>query len=158
MKKYTIEIKWAFIFIAMMLLWMTLERAFGLHDEHIDQHAVYTNLVMIPAFVVYVLALLDKRKNYYGGKMNYLQGFVSGLIITLIVTLFTPLTQYITSTVISPDYFDNIIAYSVQTGELSQEVAEEHFTLKNYIIMSTLFAPVAGILTSALVAIFTRKK
>ncbi len=158
MKTYKIEFKWAFIFIAVMLLWMVLERAFGLHDEHINKHALYTNLVMIPAIIVYVLALLDKRKNHYNGKMTYLQGFFSGLIITLIVTIFTPLTQYITSTIITPNYFSNVIEYSIKKGELTREVAEEHFTLKNYIIMNLMFAPVAGVLTSAVVAIFMRKK
>lgn len=103
MNTYRIEIKWALIFVAMMLLWMVMERLAGFHDTHIDKHAIVTNLIAIPAIAIYVLALLDKRKNFYGGYMSYKQGFISGLIITLIVTLFTPLIQFVTSTIISPD-------------------------------------------------------
>jgi hypothetical protein len=61
-------------------------------------------------------ALLDKRKNFYNGVMTYKQGFITGLIITAIVTIFSPLTQWIISNVITPDYFKNVIQYSVETG------------------------------------------
>ncbi len=158
MKKIGIEIKWAVIFILMMLFWMVLERIAGLHDENIDMHMIFTNFVAIPAIIVYVLALLDKRKNFYGRKMTYMQGFISGLIITLIVTLFTPLTQYIISTIITPQYFPNIIDYSVQEGIYTREEAEAYFNLNSYIIQSTIFTPVMGVVTTAIVAIFTRKQ
>jgi hypothetical protein len=107
----------------MMLLWMVMERIVGLHDVHIDKHPIYTNFVAIPAIIVYVLALLDKRKNFYDGKMTYMQGFISGIIISIIVTIFSPLTQYITSTIITPDYFANVINYSVSQGMMTQTEA-----------------------------------
>ena len=66
-KRYQTEIKWAIIFTVIMLMWMTLEKVIGLHSEHIDKHAIYTNFFCIPAIAVYVFALLDKRKtDYYG--------------------------------------------------------------------------------------------
>jgi hypothetical protein len=141
----------------MTLLWMVLERSVGLHDTHIDKHAVYTNFIAIPAISVYVFALLDKRKNFYHGKMTYLQGFICGLIITLFVTVLSPLTQYITSTIITPDYFENAIAYGVSTGKITPEAAEDYFNLENYIIQGLIGAPFMGLITTALVAIFTRK-
>lgn len=158
MKNIKIEIKWAIIFALMTLLWMVLERSVGLHDTHIDKHAVYTNFIAIPAISVYVFALLDKRKNFYHGKMTYLQGFICGLIITLFVTVLSPLTQYITSTIITPDYFENAIAYGVSTGKTTPEAAEDYFNLENYIIQGLIGAPFMGLITTALVAIFTRKK
>lgn len=157
MKNIKIEIKWAIIFALMTLLWMVLERSVGLHDTHIDKHAVYTNFIAIPAISVYVFALLDKRKNFYHGKMTYLQGFICGLIITLFVTVLSPLTQYITSTIITPDYFENAIAYGVSTGKITPEAAEDYFNLENYIIQGLIGAPFMGLITTALVAIFTRK-
>jgi hypothetical protein len=113
MKKIKIEIKWAIIFVVMTLIWMVLEKLVGLHDEHIDKHPIYTNFIAIPAIAIYVFALLDKRKNFYKGAMTYKQGFITGLIITAIVTVLSPLTQYITSTIITPEYFPNMINYSV---------------------------------------------
>lgn len=158
MSKYKIELKWAFIFIIMMLIWMVLEKLFGLHDVHIDKHAIYTNFVAIPAIIIYVFALLDKRKNFHKGIMTYKQGFVSGLIISLIVTIFSPLTQYITSTIITPDYFINIINYTVSEGKMTLPEAETYFNLKSYIVQVLFATPIMGIITTAIVAIFTRKK
>lgn len=158
MKKFKTEFKWAIIFVIMTLLWMLLERLTGLHSTHIDKHVIFTNFIAIPAITIYVFALLDKRKKYYGGAMSYLQGFVSGLIITLIVTLLSPLTQYITSSIITPDFFNNAIQYSVSKGMMTLENAEAYFNLQNYIIQGLIGAPIMGIITSAIVAIFTRKK
>lgn len=158
MKKISIEIKWSLIFVAMMLLWMLMEKLTGLHSSNIEYHMIVTNFVAIPAILIYVLAIRDKRKNYYGGYMNYIQGFVSGLIITCIVTIITPLTQIITSEVITPEYFPNMIDYSVELGKLTKEEAEEYFNLNNYIIQSTIGAFIMGTITAAVVAIFTRKK
>ena len=158
MKKIRIEIKWAIIFVLMQLAWMLLEKLMGLHSEYIDKHPVYTNFIAIPAVIIYVLALLDKRNNAFNGKMTYMQGFFSGLIITLIVTILGPLTQYITSTIITPEYFPNVINYSVESGKMTQEAAEDYFNLRSYIVQVLIGTPIMGIITTAVVAIFTRKK
>ncbi len=159
MKSIKIEIKWAFIFIGMSLLWMLLEKLLGLHSTHIDKHMYLTNLYAIPAILVFIFALKDKKKNYYQGQMSYKQGFVSGLIVTLIVTLFAPLTQWITSTVITPEYFPNVIAHSVETGYYATvEEAEAYFNLKNYMVQSTIGSLIMGVVTTAVVAIFVRTK
>jgi uncharacterized membrane protein YvlD (DUF360 family) len=157
MKKIAVEVKWAFIFIIMIILWMLIERLVGLHSTHIDQHYIYTNFIAIPAIIIYVLALLDKRKNYYSGTMTYKQGFVSGLIITVVVTIISPVSQVITLELITPDYFTNVIEYSVESGSLTRESAEEYFNLNSYMIQGLIGAMVMGIVTSAIVAIFTRK-
>ena len=157
MKNLKIEIKWSIIFVLMSLLWMIVEKISGLHGEHIDKQMIYTNFMAIPAIAIYVFALLDKRKNYYHGFMTYKQGFITGLIITAIVTVLSPLTQYLTSAVITPEYFPNIIRYSVANGNMTQQEAEEYFNLKSYIIQGLIGAALMGTATSAIVAIFTRK-
>lgn len=158
MKKYSIEIKWAIIFAVTTLVWMFLEKLVGLHSEHIDKHSIYTNFIAIPAIIIYVLALLDKRKNFYSGIMTYKQGFVSGLIITLIVTVLSPLTQFITSTIITPEYFPNVIKHVVSRELMKQEEAEKFFNLNAYIVQGLIGAFVMGLITTAIVAIFTRRK
>jgi hypothetical protein len=157
MGKFRVEIKWALIFVMMMLIWMVIERIAGLHDVHIDKHAIFTNLIAIPAIAIYVLALLDKRKTDYNGYMTYKQGFISGIIITLIVTILSPLTQFLTSNLISPDYFANMIEFAVKEGAMTREAAENYFNLKNYIVQVLIFTPVMGLLTTAIVAFFTKK-
>jgi hypothetical protein len=158
MKKIGIEIKWGILFIVIQLLWMLGERVAGLHDENIESHALVTNFFAVVAIAIYVVALLDKRKNSYNGKMTWKQGFYAGLFITAVVTILTPLAQYVTSAVISPNHFTNMIAYSVENGKMTQEAAENYFNMKSYMIQSIIFAPVVGVVTSAIVAIFTKKK
>ncbi|MEQ8324732.1 MAG: DUF4199 domain-containing protein [Vicingaceae bacterium] len=158
MKKYSIEIKWALIFVVVTLLWMWMEKLVGLHSEYIEKHMIYTNFFMIPAILVYVLALREKGRVFYNGTMTYMQGFISGLVITLIVTIFSPLTQWIISYVITPEYFPNVIEAAVRLEYMTQEEAEAYFTFNNYVLQSLMYAPIMGIITTAIVAIFTRGK
>ncbi len=158
MNKYKLELKWAIYFMIMSLLWMMMERALGWHDELIAKHAIYSNLVAIPAIALYVFALLDKRKTDYGGVMTYKQGFMSGLVISLIVMLFSPITQLLTTYIITPHYFPNAIANAVSSGVMTQEAAEAYFSLKSYIIQGIVGAPVMGVVTTAVVMLFVRSK
>ena len=158
MKKYTTEIKWGVIFVIVALLWMYFEKLMGWHGENIASHAMFTNFFAILAILIYVFALLDKRKNDYGGYMTWKQGFISGLIITAVVTIFTPLSQYITHVVISPEYFPNVINYVVETGQMTRDVAEQQFNMGSYIVQSLIFGIVIGAITSAVVALFVKKK
>ena len=129
----------------------------GLHDVYIDQHAVYTNFVAIPAILIYFFALRDKRETFYKGKMTYTQGLASGLIITAIVTVITPALQFVTSTFITPEYFQNASEYAVSQGMMSAEQAAEYFNTNSYIIQATIGAPIMGIMTSLIVAGFTKR-
>lgn len=159
MKRIKIEIKWAIIFVIISLLWMVLEKLVGLHSVQIDKQMYLTNLFAIPAIIIYVLALKDKKKKDYKGQMSYKQAFISGLIITTIVALFAPLTQWIISTVITPEYFQNVISYSVESGyHKTLEKAKAHFNLKNYMVQSVIGAFIMGVITSAIVAFFVRSK
>lgn len=158
MKNIGIEIKWGIIFSVVLLLWMWLENSLGLHDQYIEKHATFSAYFSIVATLMIVLALLDKRKNFHKGKMTWLQGFLAGLKVSIVVTLLTPLTQYITSTVIAPEYFPNIIDFSVQAGKMTLEEAQQYFNLKQYILLSTVWALGMGAVTSAVVAIFVKRK
>ena len=157
MKKFRLEIKWALIFVAISMLWMLLEKLLGLHSTHIDKHMYLTSLFAIPSIIIYILALKDKKKKDYNGRMSFKQGFISGLIITVIVVVFAPLTQWIISTVIAPEYFPNVIAYSVEAGyHKSLEEAGAYFNLKKYIVQSMIGTFIMGLITSAIVASFLK--
>ncbi len=158
MKKFAIEIKWGVIFSFVSLAWMFLEKRLGWHDENIAQHAIYTNIFAIVAILLYVLALLDKRKNFYNGTMTWSQGFISGIVISVVVAILSPIAQYITHQFITPDYFNNIIEYSVESGAMTREAAEGYFNITSYIIQSFFFALVVGVVTSAIVAYFVKTK
>ena len=89
--------------------------------------------------------------------MSYKQGFLAGFRIALIVTLCIPISQSIITFVISPNYFVNAIAYSVETGEATLEEAQSYFTLGNYIIQGMIGNIIIGSLTSLLLALFVKK-
>ncbi len=158
MKKFAIELKWGIIFTVVALLWMLLEKSVGLHDKYIDKQAIYTNFFAIPAIVVFVFALLDKRKNFYNNKMSWLDGFLSGLVVSIVVAILSPVAQYITIRIITPEYFPNMIEYVVVSGKMTMEEALEYFNLNNYILQSVFGGLLMGALTSAIVALFVRKK
>jgi len=142
----------------MMLIWMVFEKAMGWHDEKIADHATYTNLVAIPSVLIYVLALRDKKRNFYRGQLSFNQGLPSGFIITLIVVLLTPLSQFVISTYITPHFFSHMIEYSVSTGIMERSAAEEFFNLKSYIIQATIGAFIMGLITSLVVAFLVKSK
>ncbi len=154
-----IEIKWAIYFALMSLVWMLLEKISGLHGKYIDYHLYLTNLFAIPAIWFMVLALKDKKKNFYNMNMSYKQGLISGIIVSAIIALLSPLTQWITSYVITPEYFPNVIKRSVEIGYYKTTAeAEANFNYKNYAISSTIFAFVFGVATTAIAMIFIRTK
>lgn len=152
MKKIKIEIKWAIIFAVSSLLWMILEKSMGLHDEYIQDHAKHTMLFFIIAVLIFILAVFDKRKNAYNGYITWKQGFLSGLLITAIIVILSPLSQWITATYISPDYYANAIKLAVETGKLTQEKAEAYFNLSSYIQQSMIGGAIMGVGTSLVTA------
>lgn len=158
MNNIKIEIKWAIIFSMVVLLWMVLEKLFGLHGKYIDYHLYLTNLFAIPAIIVMPMALKDKKK-FYGGQMNYKQGLISGIVLSVIIALISPLTQWITSYVITPEYFPNVIKRSVEIGYFKTTAeAEANFNYQNYAIQGAIGALVMGIVTTAIAMIFIRTK
>ncbi|MGE8377522.1 MAG: DUF4199 domain-containing protein [Sphingobacterium sp.] len=159
MKNIKIEIKWAIFFTLMTLVWMLLEKICGLHGKYIDYHRYLTNLFAIPAILFMVLALKDKKTNFYHGNISYIQGLISGLVLSVIIALLSPLTQWIISYVITPEYFPNVIKRSVEIGYYKTTAeAEANFNYKNYAINSTIFAFIFGAVTTAIAMIFIRTK
>jgi hypothetical protein len=157
MKSLRIEIKWAIIFSVMGLAWMLMEKLLGWHDKYLDQHMYLTMLFIIPAAWVTVLALKDKKKNYYHGVITYKQGLISGLILTVLIVLISPGTQWITSYVITPEYFPNVIKRSVELGYYATEAeAAGQFNYANYAMQGAIGGLMMGALTVAIAMVFLR--
>jgi len=159
MKTIKIEFKWAIIFSIVGLVWMMLEKAVGLHGEYIDYHLYLTNLFAIPAIIVMILALKDKKKNFYQGDMSYGDGMLAGVVMSLIIAILSLATQWITSYVITPEFFPNVIKRSVELGfyETEQDAAT-YFNYANYAKQGFLMSLMMGVLTTAIVMIFIKTK
>lgn len=158
MRRYKIEIKWAFIHAAMFLLWMVMEKIVGLHDKYLDKQQFVTMLILIPSCIIYVLTIRDKKRHYYSGSITYGQGFVNGFMLTLFIVLLSPVNQLITSWIITPDYFANAIEHTVKAGMFTREQAEAQFNIGYYTITGIVGGLVTGIVFSAIISIFTKSK
>jgi len=159
MNKISIEVKWGFVFSLVGLVWMLLEKVTGLHGQYIDYHLYLTNLFAIPAVVIMVLALKDKKKNFYNGDMTYSEGMLSGVVLSLVIAILSPLTQAITSFIITPEFFPNVIKRSVELGfYATEEDAASYFNYGNYARQGFLMSLMMGVITTAIVMIFIRSK
>lgn len=159
MDKIKIEIKWALIFSLMTLAWIFIERIAGLHNENINLHPYLTNIFAVPAIIVMILALKDKKKNFYNGSMTYMQGLISGVILSTFIAILSPLTQWIITNVISPDFFKNMIDFTLELGYYkTQEDAEAYFNYENYAKQSAIGAFVMGVITTAIAMILLQTK
>lgn len=158
MKKFIIEFKWAIISIIIILAWMTLEKKLGFHDEKIKWQLLFTMLIFFPTFLLYYFALRDKKKNYYQGIITWKQGFISCVVLSFIVAFFSPITQFITHELISPNYFDNMISYTVESKKFTLEKAQSYFNLSAYIWQSVSGGLSFGVVIGAIVAYILKTK
>jgi len=151
------EIMWTIYFVVVALLWMVFEKAMGWHDVHIDKHEIYTNFFGIVATIMVVFFMKAKRRQL-GDDVNYMDLLFAGIALSLGIAILSPLSLYITFEFITPDYFQNAINYGVENNKTTLEKAEAYFNYKNYVFQSSLGGLAMGIVTSAIVAIFFRKK
>lgn len=158
MNRFAYEIKWGAIFTACSILWMAFEKSMGWHDAFIEKQATYSMFFGLIAIAVYVLALLDKKKQHYAGSMNWTQGFLSGLVLTVVIAILTPLSLYAGLTSVSPEFLTNMKNLAISKGSMSPEAAETFYGMQGYIMSSVFFALSTGVVTSAVVALFVRSK
>jgi hypothetical protein len=158
--KWKIELKWALIYSVLSLAWILGEKIAGFHDpnRYLTWQPYVTMLIIIPNLLIYFWAIKEKRAKDYGGRINFAQGFKAGVLMTGFITILTPLVQYIISTIITPDYFENVIQYLVTHNEMTLEAARAQFNLKNYMISSTIFSAIFGLIASAIMAFVLRCK
>ena len=158
MKKFTIEIKWGIIAIIIFLAWMTLEKELGFHSEKIKWQPLFNLLYIFPTFVLYFLALLEKKKKYYNNNINWKQGLISAIVISFIIVIFSPITQFITHEFISPDFLENTINQIVLSKKLTLKEAKEFTTLTSSIWKNISDGLSFGVVIGAIVAYILKTK
>ena len=158
MKKFAIEIKWAIISLIIFLAWMTLEKEMGYHDINIKWQPVFNLLFIFPTFILYVLALLEKKKKYYQDQMSWKQGIISAIIISFIIVFFSPVTQFIIHEFISPNFLENTINYTVISKKLTLAEAKEYTTLTSSIWKNISDGLSFGVVIGAIVAYLIQSK
>lgn len=158
MKNFAIEIKWAINYSIAFMLWMIFEKSIGWHDATIGKQMIYTNLFGFVALAVYFFAFRDKKKNFFNNSITFRQGFMFGVYLSGLIALFAIVTQYITYTFITPNYFDTLIAEVVKNKKQTLEQAQAFFNYKSYLFQSIFGTLSIGIVTGAIIANFMKTK
>ncbi|MEY2691959.1 MAG: hypothetical protein RIT03_349 [Bacteroidota bacterium] len=150
LKKIHIELKWAINFGIAFLLWMIIEKSSGLHDRRIADYTVLTNVFILIIVGIYFVALLDKKKNVYQGKMTQSQGFISGILLTLFIGLLTPFLLRISLQYISPDFFSSMQSYMVSSKKMTAEQVKLYYNYRSFLLQTLFLNFSLGILSSAI--------
>ncbi len=158
MKKFKIEFKWAIIMSIIFLAWMTLEKELGFHTIKIKWQPLFNLLYIFPTFLLYYLALSEKKNVYYNHNMDWKQGIISAIIISFISVIFSPITQFITHEFISPDFLENSINETVLSKKLTLEEAKEYTTLTSSIWKNISDGLSFGVVIGAIVAYILKPK
>lgn len=153
-----IEIKWALITFFFALCWMAMERLIGLHDQYIYLQSTLTMFIIFPTLLINYLFFNEKKEHFYLGKMNFTQGLEAGFRFAFFNLLFNPVFQWITSSYITPNYFQNAINYSVSRRKMLQEDAESFFNFTNYMSQSIIGSIVFSIVLTLVFAFFMRTR
>ncbi len=158
MKTWQTEMKWGLVHCGMTIAWALLGKMMGFHAEKIAYNLVFNTLSIVPSFIIYLLALREKRKKAFQGLMSYRQGLASGMLLTVFITALGPLTPLITIGLISPDLFINLTRFTVQSGMMSEAEAAKQFNMGAFALQGLLAAPVFGLLFSLIAAAIGHKK
>lgn len=157
MSKFKIEFKWAIYYTFLGIMWFQLEKYLGYHDEKIAFHPVFTNFIYIFIFLIYLLFLVDKKKNFFNGVMSWQQGLISGVILALFAMVLTPFALYFSLKYVNPNFFESMINYSVSKG-MKLENATSLFDTTTYMLFASFGTFSFGILFAALAAALIKTK
>jgi len=158
MKKFAFELKWGIRYIFVYLAWILLEKYTGTYDAKIDNYFLLSLLFYVLAFLIYLVALKDKKENYYNNNMEWKQGCASGIYLTIVIAILMPFAQVIMHKAIAPEFFPNMIRRSLASKNSNAEAVRSYFNLSGYIWQSIFMTLSIGTVYSAIVARFLQTK
>ncbi len=151
------ELKWGVIFSLVSLGWVTGEYLAGFHDRAIDRQATVSMLFMFPAIAMILMAIRERRR-LGGGRITFVEALFCGIGVSLVVALLGPLQEYIFHRFINPHFFEKMIEYSLAKGKMNAEEARSYFSLRSFMLQSSMGAIGLGSLTSLILAALMRTK
>ncbi len=154
----SLEFKWAVIITLFYLFWSIVQYELGVEDGDVQDIIWAAGLVQIPIFLLYVLGISDKKKNYFGGKLKYKHGFKTGFGITVFTALLSPLIQLVIHKVVFPKFFNEAILYSEKNHLLSTEHATSLFNMNTFIGLNLLLTVVFGVIFSVIAALILKNR
>ena len=159
MNQFGIEVKWAGFITTLYIVWALIEKQLGWHQDF--SHTIGSGLMFfLLVFVLYVIAFLDKKKNFYANNWSIKDAFKFGMFLTGLLAILNPLVQFIIYQSISPDYFDNMIHYKMHqpSNQLKREDLELLLNSEVYIRNGIFDTLSYGIIYSIILAYLVKSK
>lgn len=161
---FKIALKYGILIVVFMFLWVSLEYLIGLQTDFIRFHPLATLLSLVIPLIFLYYALRESQKKYEGN-FNYVESFKVGVMVTFVVAILSPLSQWLFHAFVFPGFFESmranteasLLAQGIDI-EVAQREAAEELNLASYLMRSFLGALVAGVVMSAILAIFVRDK
>ena len=147
----------AFWLFLVSIAWLALEKLLGFHDKYIQYHEYFTNIIILPYFLIYHKGLKGYRIAV-GGTITFLKSFGFGLILTFFTTVFSPLSLWIFETILNPNFYQNMIQFSVANKYQNQAQATAYFNHENYRNLMVFGNIAQGMIFSAIIAAFSSRK
>lgn len=147
----------AFWLFLVSIAWLAMEKLLGFHDQYIQYHQYFTNLIMIPYFIIFRRGIKSYRIAE-GGSITFVKAFGFGLVCTLFTTVMSPLSLWIFETILNPNFYQNMINYTVSHKFQSQAQANAYFNHENYRNLMIYGNIAQGIIFSAIIAAFSARK
>lgn len=153
MDKYKIEIKWCFIFTITYLVWLFFERFLGFHSEKALQEPIFNLLFVLIFFVLFLLALRNKKREVFKNEVTWKESFASGLVLTLLVAVTSTFVMIIVFTYVSPNFFETAVSLSK-----NKEIAETNYNLPVF-IKNNIFDKLSfGVVFTTIISYFIKTK
>jgi hypothetical protein len=153
-----LEIRYAVLISLLLLLWLSLEFMAGLHDMYIQYHPIVAIFALVVPVVCSRMAIKEKREQL-DGTISFKQAFITGLLIAVFASILAIPSQMFFHTVINPNFFQNMIAYSEQRAAgLRMNIAEAkagaevYFNLSSYMLQCFLGTLFFGTIISVILA------
>jgi hypothetical protein len=156
MSRFKIELRWAFIYAGMVILWAIIGKIVGFDNAKIEYSFVFNTLILVPSFVIYLLEAFAKRKSQQE-IITYRQVVLSGVVLSVFIMCLGIFTTIISAKVISPDYFSNAITFYTNNKSMTDEQAMQQFNLQAFIFNGIIGALFTGIIFSLITGFIVKK-
>lgn len=161
---FKIALKYGILIVLFTFIWICLEYWIGIHTDYIDYHPLATLLSLVVPLILLYYAMRE-AKRYDAGEFSYGDAFKVGLYVTLVVAVLNPLGQWLFQQMVFPGYLEAMQAHTearqLAQGidvEVARQVSTEEYALDSFLLRAVLGSLAAGLIMSAILAIFVRDK
>lgn len=145
-----LELKWVAIIFVVHILWHIAEKMLGIYGANVAYKDISGPLFLVVYGGIMFLAISDLRSKNRG-YLNRRHGFLSSLFISFVLVALAPVMVALLVFVISPDFFNDMIIATTDSGIYSSyAAAENEFNFWSFVRLYMVSYLLAGALSGAL--------